>query len=254
MATILVVDDEPDIRFFVQLNLELDGHHVVTASNGTEAIAAIEAEPPDLVLLDVMMPEVDGWSVLERIKASDDTRVKETPVLMLTALSSDQDQVRGGIEGAVQYLTKPVSPDELRAAIDRALSGEPEPAQRRRAQTGALARLARIEKGTPLDEVRGAGAQPRLTKLEHERAASAAPPSRRAVDPNRVKALTTRQHELLVAVRAAPSVTAAASDLGMSRSNVYASLRRIGRRLDIATVPELLDRLRAGELDRPVEA
>ena len=63
MASVLVVDDEPDIRYLTQVNLELDGHRVMTAANGEEALAAVQVEVPDVVLLDVMMPGVDGWAV-----------------------------------------------------------------------------------------------------------------------------------------------------------------------------------------------
>jgi CheY-like chemotaxis protein len=245
VSRILVVDDEPDIRLFVQINLELDGHEVVLAGNGAEALAAIDERRPDLVLLDVMMPEVDGWAVLERLKASAEREVKEIPVLMLTALADDADQARGGIEGAVRYLTKPVTPDDLRRAVDGALHGDPEPVQRKRAQHGALERLARIEKGSSVadDEPR-----PRLSRLEQPHA-QPAPLPRRTIDPSLVAGLTVRQRELLAAVQAAPSVTAAAEALAMSRSNVYATLRRIGRRLGVPDVADLLDRVRNGDLD-----
>jgi CheY-like chemotaxis protein len=248
MATILVVDDEPDIRLFVQINLELDGHQVIPAGDGAVALEAVESHPPDLVILDVLMPEVDGWGVLERIKASVAREVKEIPVLMLSALGGDEDQVRGGIEGAVRYLTKPIGAQELRDAVSSALAGDPEPVQRRRAQHGALERLARLEKGAPRTDVaEGDEPRPRLGRLEHTREIPVEP-VREPIDRDLLAELTARQHELLDAVRAAPSVTIAAETLGMSRSNVYASLRRIGRRLGVGSVPELLDRARAGDL------
>ena len=245
-----MVDDEPDIRLFVQINLELDGHEVVLAGDGSEALAAIDERPPDLVVLDVMMPDVDGWAVLERLKSSGAREVKEIPVLMLTALADDTDQARGGIEGAVHYLTKPVTPDDLRAAVDGALHGDPEPMQRKRAQHGALERLARIEKGEPDAP---SGPRPRLSRLEQ---APAVPPSpsRKMVDPALIAGLTPRQRELLAAVRAAPSVTAAADGLGMSRSNVYATLRRVGRRLGVPDVTDLLERVRNGEVELDPES
>jgi CheY-like chemotaxis protein len=67
VATILIVDDEPDIRLLTKINLERDGHRIVTASNGSEALAAVQEALPDLILLDVMMPEVDGWAVLDQL-------------------------------------------------------------------------------------------------------------------------------------------------------------------------------------------
>jgi CheY-like chemotaxis protein/DNA-binding CsgD family transcriptional regulator len=246
MATVLVVDDEADIRLFVRMNLELDGHRVLAAADGAEALRMIDAERPDLVVLDVLLPEMDGWAVLERVKASAERDVKEIPVLMLTALDGDEDQVRGGIEGAVRYLPKPVSPADLREAVEGALAGEPEPVQRKRAQHGALERLARLEKGSEasaraIDEP----PRPRLGRLEH--APAPASDTRAPLDPARLAGLTRRQVELLDAVSSTSSVTAAADALGMSRSNVYASLRRIGRRISVGSVTELLERARDGE-------
>ncbi len=88
MARVLVVDDEPDIVLFAQVNLELHGHEVRTAADGEEALAAVEAEQPDVVVLDVMMPHLDGWGVLERLKAHDDPDIRTIPVMMLTALDT----------------------------------------------------------------------------------------------------------------------------------------------------------------------
>ena len=127
----LVVDDEPDIVLFAQVNLELSGHEVRTAADGEEALAAVEAERPDVVVLDVMMPHLDGWGVLERLKAHDDPEIRTIPVVMLTALDTDHDQARGGIEGAVRYLTKPFAPDDLVAALE---DGAGRPARARAAQ------------------------------------------------------------------------------------------------------------------------
>src|SRR3954447_19448390 len=121
MATILVVDDEPDIRALIQLNLELDGHRVVVAANGSEALAQVAKEVPDLMLLDLMMPEVDGWQVLESIKAATDIDVNRIPVLMLTAYDTADNRIRGGIEGAIRYIAKPFSPSELRDEVKAAL-------------------------------------------------------------------------------------------------------------------------------------
>lgn len=247
LASILVVDDEPDIRYLTQVNLELDGHRVMTAANGAEALAAVQVEVPDLVLLDVMMPEVDGWHVLEQLKTHLDDRISSVKVLMMTALGADDDRLRGGIEGAVRYLVKPVTPEQLRAAVTEVLAGGPEREQRLRAQTGALLELARIEKGgdegatTPDDAPRL-----RLSRLEHARAREEAvvEDGARHVGAD----LTDKQRALLRSLAGAPSVSAAAGDLGVSRSNVYASLRRIARKIGFDSVPELLRRLRAGQL------
>jgi CheY-like chemotaxis protein/DNA-binding CsgD family transcriptional regulator len=245
VASVLVVDDEPDIRYLTQLQLEMDGHRVMTAADGIEALAAVQVEVPDVVLLDVMMPEVDGWAVLEQLKAHLDQRISSVKVLMMTALADDDHRLRGGIEGAVRYLVKPVSAADLRAAIDDVVAGGPERDQRRKAQTGALLELARIQRGDE-DPGRGASSGPRLSRLEHARPRDEV----REPDPaNRVGGgLTDKQRGLLRALAASPSVSSAASDLGVSRSNVYASLRRIIRKTGHESVPELLRRLRSGQV------
>src|SRR5436309_7052770 len=169
MATILVVDDEPDIRTLVQLNLELDGHTVVTAANGAEALELVADDVPDMMLLDLMMPEVDGWTVLETIKAAADLDVNRIPVLMLTANDAADAKIRGGIEGAIRYLTKPFSPNQLRRDVLEALAGAPDPEQRRKAQQTALEHLARMEKG---DDSSDTAPRPHITRLEHRPAAA----------------------------------------------------------------------------------
>ncbi|HEY9556673.1 MAG TPA: response regulator, partial [Acidimicrobiales bacterium] len=109
MPTVLIVDDEPDILLFVRINLELAGYDVREAGDGDEALTLLRQQPPDVMVLDVMMPKVDGWSVLMQLKADTDPAIRNIPVVMLTALSGPEDQVRGGIEGAVRYLPKPVT-------------------------------------------------------------------------------------------------------------------------------------------------
>lgn len=246
VATILVVDDEPDIRALVQLNLELDGHRVLTASNGNEALSVLEGELPDVMLLNLNMPELDGWAVLQRIKDTGDTDIGRIPVLMLTAYDTADNRVRGGIEGAIRYLTKPFSPTTLRDEIHDALEGDPEPVKRKRAQQAALEQLARMEKGS--DPMGQSGlAQPRITRLEHR--PSPTPEPKQLLDArDKLAGLTDKQRDLLERLSSAPSVSDAATDLGVSRSNVYASLRRISRKLGIASVPDLLVLVRDGSL------
>ena len=246
MATILVVDDEPDIRHLVQLNLELDGHRVITAANGNEALAAIAEEVPDVMLLDLQMPERDGWSVLQAIKDAGDVDVNQIPVLMLTAYDTADNRVRGGIEGALRYLTKPFSPTALRDEIRAALDGDPEPVQRRRAQQAALEQLARMEKGAdPM--AAGTSLRPRLTRMEH-RPTPTPEPKQLVEAREKLADLTEKQRDLLGRLSTASSVSDAAADLGVSRSNVYASLRRISRKLGVASVPDLLTLVRDGSL------
>ena len=258
MAKVLVVDDEPDIILFVQVNLELGGHQVCTAGDGMAALAAVERERPDAIVLDVMMPELDGWGVLERLKSAPDEAIRTIPVLMLTALDADGDHARGGIEGAIRYLTKPLAPDDLLAALDEVLGGPPEPEQRKAAQQQGLASLARIERdaaGGPAP----IGTQTRLSRLERPpgtRSSGAVPePIAVTVSGTGVRReLTPKQGELLEALLATSTVSAAALHLGVSRSNVYASLRRIGRKLGVTDVSELLRLLRAGSLAPVLES
>ncbi len=246
MASILVVDDEADIRYLEQVALESDGHHVITAADGDDALAAIEVEVPDVVLLDVMMPEVDGWTVLEQLKSHLDDRISTVRVIMVTSLGADMEKARGGVTGAVEYLVKPVDIDDLLATVRRVLDGDAEPVQRRRAQEGALTAIARIEKGLDPDGVDDAP-RPRLTRLERLRT-----PDGEATDEVvlRVPAgeLTETQTQILRTVADTDSVVNAAATLGVSRANVYASLRRSARTLGIESVPEVLEMLRAGTI------
>ncbi|NMD31872.1 MAG: response regulator transcription factor, partial [Chloroflexi bacterium] len=105
---ILVVDDEERIVRFVRLNLEHDGFRVVEAYRGMQALDKVRTEMPDLVILDVMMPDVDGFEVLKTIR-----QASTVPVIMLTAKGEEDDRVRGLELGADDYVTKPFSPREL---------------------------------------------------------------------------------------------------------------------------------------------
>jgi DNA-binding response OmpR family regulator len=109
--TILVVDDDPVIQKLLAVNFEMEGYHVVTASDGEEALDRVAAERPAVVVLDVMMPKVDGIEVLRRIKASPHTA--NTPVLLLSAKAQAKDIDDGMAAGADFYLTKPFEPLDL---------------------------------------------------------------------------------------------------------------------------------------------
>jgi CheY-like chemotaxis protein len=246
MALVLAVDDEADILELIKVNLELDGHEVLTAASGDEALAKLGEAHPEVILLDVMMPGTDGWTVLTRIKAETDLEISTIPVLMLTARTGQEDRIRGGIEGAIRYLTKPFDPDSLRAEVRDALDGAPEPMRRRKAQQEALEHLARVERGGTAGPA--SGPRPHLTRLEHTPEPKADPPAVRDANQHTAE-LSTKQRELLQAIAAASSVSAAAEALDVSRSNVYASLRRIGRKLGTRSVPELLDLVRSGQLN-----
>ena len=109
---VLVVDDEAVIIRLVRAKLQADGYGVVTASRGEEALEMFERERPDIVVLDVMMPGIDGFETLRRIRATG-----STPVIMLTARTGDTDKLRGLQGGADDYVTKPFNPDELSARV-----------------------------------------------------------------------------------------------------------------------------------------
>jgi DNA-binding response OmpR family regulator len=247
VATILVVDDEPDIRSVIKLNLELDGHVVRTAADGAEALAQVADIVPDLMLLDLVMPELDGWGVLEAIKSATDLEINRIPVLMLTASDTPDNRIRGGIEGAIRYLTKPFSPTGLREEVAAALDGDDEPVQRRRAQHRALEDLARREKPSP--PLPPSTVRPRLTRLENRGPRPVGPGREEPPARQLLPSLTPKQRALLEHLATAPSVSDAAVQLGVSRSNIYASLRRIGRKLDVASASELLALVRGGLLD-----
>jgi two-component system response regulator RpaA len=111
MTKILVIDDDKAINELIKINLELSGYEVVQAFNGTEGFAKAKQEEPALIVLDVMMPEVDGYTVAQRIRQADE--ISETPIIMLTALSELNDKVNGFNIGVDDYLTKPFEIDEL---------------------------------------------------------------------------------------------------------------------------------------------
>src|SRR5690349_9002713 len=122
--TILIVDDEPRIRDFVRMNLELEHYRVEEAGNGIEALEKLRDILPDLVILDVSMPEMDGFETLRHIR-----EVSTVPVIMLTVRQSETDKIRGLDLGADDYLAKPFSPPELlsriRALLRRSLMAPP---------------------------------------------------------------------------------------------------------------------------------
>jgi len=108
---ILVVDDEPDITALVAYHLAKAGYRVITATNGKDALQTAREERPDLVVLDLMLPDVSGYDVLAELRRRDETR--EIGILLLTARHKEVDRVRGLTLGADDYLLKPFSPPEL---------------------------------------------------------------------------------------------------------------------------------------------
>ncbi len=110
--TILVVDDEANIRDLARLYLEKEGYQVIIATNGRQALDQVRHDEPDLVVLDLMLPEVDGWEVCRRLRATGNL-----PIIMLTARDDDVDKIVGLELGADDYLTKPFNPRELVARV-----------------------------------------------------------------------------------------------------------------------------------------
>jgi CheY-like chemotaxis protein len=123
---VLLVDDEHAIRAICRVNLEGDGFSVLEARDGAEALAAISRQRPSLVLLDVMMPGVDGWGVAEELAG--DQRTRDLPVVFLSARAAPEDRLRAQELGAVGYVVKPFDPLELaglvRDVLERVARGE----------------------------------------------------------------------------------------------------------------------------------
>ncbi len=120
MAKILVVEDDEDIRNLLVDTLLDNGHDVIEAGDGGAGLEKVSLEHPDIVLLDMMMPVMDGMQVLERIKNDPSTRL--TPVIMVSAKGQEQDVLKALRFGARHYLTKPWDPDELDSKINDVLS------------------------------------------------------------------------------------------------------------------------------------
>jgi DNA-binding response OmpR family regulator len=110
--TVLIVDDEPRIRDFVRMNLELERYRVIEACNGIEALEQLRENLPDLVVMDVMMPEMDGFETLRHMR-----EVSNVPVIMLTVRQNDHDKIHGLDLGADDYIAKPFNPRELLSRI-----------------------------------------------------------------------------------------------------------------------------------------
>ncbi len=127
MATrVLVIDDEAPIRLLCRVNLEAEGMDVLEAADGPSGLEKARDEIPDVVLLDVMMPGLDGWRVAEELL--DDSRTETIPIIFLTARAELRDRARGIDLGGVDYVTKPFNPVELaplvRGLLDRVARGE----------------------------------------------------------------------------------------------------------------------------------
>jgi DNA-binding response OmpR family regulator len=117
--TILIVDDDPNVRELLRVNLAAHGYDVLTATDGNEAVQAVEQKVPELIVLDVMMPEMDGWEVCKLIRDKYQGAIK---IIMLTAKDTARDKIIGkNILKADEYLTKPFDIDDLLATVLRLL-------------------------------------------------------------------------------------------------------------------------------------
>jgi DNA-binding response OmpR family regulator len=126
-ARILVTEDEPAVADLIAYNLELDGHLVDCATDGEAALRAIREQPPDLIVLDLLLPLRSGWQVLRDIRSDPEPRIARLPVLVVSALACDRlaRQLADGYQAEV--IGKPFSVDELRSTVRRALIGAGDP-------------------------------------------------------------------------------------------------------------------------------
>jgi two-component system, OmpR family, alkaline phosphatase synthesis response regulator PhoP len=134
MTKVLVIDDEPPIRLLCRVNLEAEGMEVIEAADGPSGVEKARDERPDVILLDVMMPGLDGWRVAEQL--IEDDRTDGIPIIFLTARAEFRDRARGLDIGGVDYVTKPFNPTELaplvQGLIARVQRGEREEIRRER--------------------------------------------------------------------------------------------------------------------------
>ncbi len=227
-ARILVVEDEEDLASLVEVNLNLAGYDVVVAPTGEDGLRAIREQEPDAVLLDVMLPGIDGWNVLRTVK--EDRSTEDLPVVMLTALSEERDLIRGHLQGAVEYVTKPFEMRRLLDTVESVLreATDDELEERRRRTRTMLKRLAELDSGRAADSSTTVrlSALERAPEPEREQAVEATPDQKAGL-----ATMTDKQRWLAAALGAGWPARQIADHLDVSRSNVYATRRRVARRL-----------------------
>jgi CheY-like chemotaxis protein len=116
VARVLVIDDEPDVRWLLRLSLEREGHEVILAEDGLRGVAMAQRQKPDVIVLDLMMPVMDGYGVLETLGR--DARTAHVPVLVLTAKAIPAEEERVSLLGARRFLTKPFDPQDLAKELE----------------------------------------------------------------------------------------------------------------------------------------
>jgi DNA-binding response OmpR family regulator len=154
MPSVLIVDDEPDVRTVVGLSLEAEGFEVSTVPDGTAALASIAAAAPDAVLMDIMMPGMDGFELLSAMREA--AVGQSARVVMMTCRTSERDHLRAWDLGADGYLTKPFDPGVLADLLQRLLGSTPEALQARR--------LAELEQAALLDRLELAASNSRRSR------------------------------------------------------------------------------------------
>ena len=164
MTKILVVDDDNAINELIKINLELQGYEVVQAFNGIEGFALAKQEEPSLIILDVMMPEVDGFTVAQRIRQCPE--IAETPIIMLTARDEIEDKVNGLDLGADDYLTKPFAIQELLARMRACMRKHN--SMPKEAEQGEVLSVKNLKIYTARYEVEVNGEPVELTKTEYD--------------------------------------------------------------------------------------
>ena len=122
VGRVLIVDDEPDVVELVEMLLRRSGYEVATAATGMEGLMKAHAEGPDVILLDVMMDDMDGWETLKLLRL--DERTSHIPVIMVSARMEPRDKIRGLQEGAVDYVTKPFSIQDLLGTVAAVMARE----------------------------------------------------------------------------------------------------------------------------------
>ena len=144
MITTLVIDDEPPIRLLCRVNLEAEGMRVLEAADGRTGIDLAQKEQPNAILLDVMMPGMDGWAVAEQLLQ--DERTAQIPIIFLTARADLRDRARGMDLGGLEYITKPFNPVELATLVQEVISAV-ERGEREQLRTERIARLRSLFEG-----------------------------------------------------------------------------------------------------------
>ena len=147
MTSVLVIDDEAPIRLLCRVNLEAEGMTVLEAASGPSGLELARTEKPDVILLDVMMPGLDGWQVAERLLEDDETA--GIPIVFLTARAEFRDRARGLDIGGIDYITKPFNPLEL-APFVRDLLGRLDRGEREVLRAEKVAALRQLMEGEPV--------------------------------------------------------------------------------------------------------